>query len=78
MRLIDRRFRVACGLKAFNVLTDDSYLIVDDYLPRRQYHILNNYYDIIEKGNVMVVMKKKKNISPPTQEIIAKYELIAD
>jgi len=73
--LIDGRFRVACGLKSFNVLDDESYLIIDDYLNRPGYHILNNYYDIVERGNVMVVMKKKKDISPPTQEIISKYEL---
>lgn len=74
--LIDGRFRVACGLKSFNVLDDDSYLIIDDYLNRNYYHILNNYYDIVESGNVMVVMKKKKGVSPPTSKIISKYELI--
>ena len=34
------------------------------------YHVVLDYYDIIEKGEIMVVLKKKKNIKPPSKELI--------
>lgn len=78
--LIDGRFRVACCLKCFDVISENCFIIFDDFLNRKQYHIVLNYYDIIEKteDNAMVVLKKKQNCTPPTIEIIEKYELIKD
>jgi protein O-GlcNAc transferase len=78
--LIDGRFRVACCLKCFNVISENCLIIFDDFLNRKHYHIVLKYYDIIERtgDNVMVILKKKTNCIPPTNEIIEKYELIKD
>lgn len=77
---IDGRFRVACCLKSFNVIDSNCFIIFDDFLNRKQYHIVLDYFDIIEKtkDNVMVVLKKKENIKEIPTSLIKKYELIKD
>jgi len=74
--MIDGRFRVACCLKCFDVITDNCVIAFDDFLNRLQYHIVLKYYDIQEKtnDNQMVILKKKSNITIPN-ELIKKYEL---
>jgi len=75
--LIDGRFRVACCLKCFNEIDDDCFIIFDDFLNIEEYHIVLNYYYIVEKTEdcSMVVLKKKKISSVPV-DLIKKYELI--
>ena len=77
--MIDGRFRVACCLKCFNIITDSCYIAFDDFLIRKKYHIILVYYEIVEKteDKRMVILRKKKNISIP-DELIKKYELISD
>ena len=76
---IDGRFRVACCLKCYNNISDESLIAFDDFLNRPQYHIVLDYFDIINKtvDNRMVILKKKKNATIP-EELIQKYELIVD
>jgi protein O-GlcNAc transferase len=76
---IDGRFRVACCLKCYDIIKDNCMIIFDDFLNRPHYHIVLEYFDIIEKtqDNRMVVLKKKKNINI-SKEIIEKYELIKE
>jgi predicted O-methyltransferase YrrM len=75
---IDGRFRVACCLKCYNVIKDDCLIIFDDFLNRPYYHIVLDYFDIVDNtvDNRMVVLKKKQGLQIP-QEIIDKYEMIA-
>ena len=75
---IDGRFRVACCLKCYDIIKDDCLIAFDDFLNRKEYHIVLCYYDIIEKtqDNRMVILKKKKNMNIPN-EIIKYYELIS-
>jgi hypothetical protein len=74
--LIDGRFRVACCLKCFDLINSECFIAFDDFLNRPYYHIVLDYYDIIEQtaDNRMVILKKKSNISVP-REVIEKYEL---
>jgi len=74
---IDGRFRVACCLKCYDIIKKDCIIAFDDFLNRPQYHIVLDYFDIIEKtkDNRMVILKKKNNVSIP-KNIIEKYELI--
>lgn len=74
---IDGRFRVACCLKCFDQINDECIIAFDDFLNRQFYHVVLKYYDIIEKtiDNRMVILKKKKNVLVPREEII-KYESI--
>lgn len=78
--LIDGRFRVACCLKAFNLINDNCIIAFDDFMGRREYHVVLKYFDIIEKtkDNRMVILKKKKSIEKIENEIIEKYELISN
>jgi hypothetical protein len=77
--LIDGRFRVACCLKCFKAINDECIIAFDDFLFRKQYHIVLNYYDIIEKTkDNSLVLLKKKNVEAPNEEIIKEYEKIAN
>ena len=80
MILIDGRFRVACCLKAFDLIHEDCIIIFDDFLSRPQYHVVLEYFNVVDKtqDNQMVVLKKNKNISQIPIELIQKYELIKD
>mgnify|MGYP003387738527 CR=1 FL=1 len=71
--LIDGRFRVMCALKSFKVIDKDCIVLIDDFLNRKSYHILLDYYDIIEKGERMASLKKKENINIP-DDLLKKYE----
>ncbi len=75
--MIDGRFRVACCLKCFDKINQDCLIIFDDFLNRPQYHIVLDYYEIIEKtiDNTMVVLQKKNHIKNIPDELIQKYEL---
>ena len=77
--LIDGRFRVACCLKCYDLINEECYIAFDDFLHRKHYHLVLEYFDIIEKtsDNRMVILKKKKNLNI-LKELIEKYELIED
>tara|TARA_B100001758_G_scaffold36350_2_gene27637 strand:- start:52 stop:624 length:573 start_codon:yes stop_codon:yes gene_type:complete len=74
--LIDGRFRVACCLKCYDIINDDCLIAFDDFLNRDYYHIVLDYFEIVNKteDNRMVILKKKKNVNIP-QNIIQIYEL---
>ena len=78
--LIDGRFRVACCLKCFDIINPECFIAFDDFLNRKHYHIILDYYDIVEEtiDNRMVILQKKKNISSIPINIINKYEIIVN
>lgn len=78
--MIDGRFRVACCLKCFDVIKSDCFIAFDDFLNRKWFHIVLDYYDIVEKttDERMVILQKKKNVTSIPENIIQKYELISD
>jgi len=78
--LIDGRFRAASLLNSFEVINDTTFIAFDDFYgkspPRaKYYHVVLDYYDIVERGDILVILKKK-NVNPPTDAIISKYEKI--
>lgn len=77
--LIDGRFRVACALKTFSCISDTCIVAFDDFLDRSHYHIVLDYYELIDKteDNSMAILRKK-NVAPPSDELLQTYELIAD
>jgi protein O-GlcNAc transferase len=77
--MIDGRFRVACCLKCFDIISDNCFIAFDDFLNRPHYHVVLYFYDIIEKttDNRMVILQKKKGVSFIPQNLIQRYELIA-
>ena len=74
--LIDGRFRVACCLKCFGAVNDSCFIAFDDFFNRPHYHIVLDYYDIVEQtnDNRMVILKKKQDISTIDVNLIQKYE----
>lgn len=77
--LIDGRFRVACCLKCFSEINDNCIIIFDDFLNRKQYHIILNYFDIINMtADKRMVVLKKKCCESPTENLIKTYELVND
>jgi hypothetical protein len=64
--LIDGRFRVACCMKFINLISNNCFIVFDDFLNRPQYQIILDYFDIIEQtqDNRMVILKKKQYIKP--------------
>ena len=77
--MIDGRFRVACCLKCHDIIRDDCLILFDDFLNRKHYHIVLNYFDIKEKtqDERMVVLTKKQGVYVP-RELINKYEAVKD
>lgn len=74
--LIDGRFRVCCALKCHSLINNECKIAFDDFLDRKHYHIVLDYFDIIDKtkDNRMVILKKKNKLVP--EELIKKYEII--
>ena len=73
--LIDGRFRVACCLICFGVINSDCLIAFDDFLNRKHYHIVLNYYEVVEKtlDKRMVILKKKCDIASVPDDIIRQY-----
>lgn len=77
--LIDGRFRVACCLKCFDVISKDCLIAFDDFFIRPKYHVVLDYFDVVEssKDKHMVILKKKENVIMD-KSLIKKYEVIQD
>jgi hypothetical protein len=71
--LIDGRFRVACALKLWEHIPETTFIIFDDFNDRKQYHIVLDHFDIVEKGKRLVVLKKGK--TKPSKRLIDYFEL---
>jgi len=63
-------------LKCYDIIKDDCLIVFDDFLDRPKYHIVLDFFDIVEQtlDNRMVILKKKTNVNIP-QELIEEYEL---
>ena len=73
MILIDGRFRVACALNVLKNIDRDTYVYIHDFTNRPEYHVVLNYYEIVDKADTMVKLRK---IREAPQELIDKYEKI--
>jgi hypothetical protein len=52
---------------------------MDDFIIRKEYYIVLDYYDIVEQtDDKCMVILKKKNVEKPSDEIISRYEVIED
>lgn len=74
--LIDGRFRVACGLNVFKEISNKVLIYFHDFWNRPYYHILLDYYVVIDTADTSVVLKKKKNSPVLTDQLMYKYENI--
>lgn len=69
--LIDGRFRVACGLHLLDKIDNNTIVMAHDFPNRQEYFILKNYYELIETGDILTIMKKKHCC--PTEEEFGRY-----
>lgn len=73
MILIDGRFRVACALKLWDHIHESTNVLFDDFNDRKQYHIVLDFFDVVEKGVKLIVLKKGK--TKPSKRLIEYFEL---
>lgn len=68
--LIDGRFRVACALFCFLALRSD--VLFDDFWDRAEtYAMVLDYFSIMDTRNDrMVVLRKRTDVSPPSDAVI--------
>ena len=71
--LIDGRFRVACGLDIINKIRNDTIVLIHDYINRKSYHILEEYYLKLETWDTLVAFIKRPNVNFIPIEIYNKY-----
>ena len=64
--LIDGRFRVACALDIFPKIRNDTIVLIHDYKPRKQYHILEKFYLKLKSyDSLSLFIKNSKGNSIP-------------
>jgi len=70
---------VACALKCFIAFPITTVIAFDDFKHRTQYHIVLDFFDIIEttQDGSMVILRKK-NVDAPTEDLLSKYSIISD
>jgi hypothetical protein len=71
--LIDGRFRVACGLDIFNKIRNDTIVLIHNYIYRKEYKILENYYLKLKRWNTLAAFIKKPGINIISKHIYQKY-----
>ena len=65
---IDGRARPDCAFKALEYIHDDSIVFIHDFFGRKEYHVVLEYYDIVDSvqdtlvdaGFTMVALRRKK------------------
>lgn len=71
---IDGRFRTACGLHAWTLLSDSGVIGVHDYSTlRKNYLFLEEYFLVVERAATAIIMKPDRSKPGPTPEDIQKY-----
>ena len=75
--LIDGRFRVACCLKVI-LKEPNSVVMIHDYTNRPEYHVLNNFLNIIERVDTLIVATIKKIEKSEVEDLIETYKYILD
>lgn len=68
--LIDGRFRVVSALICHSIIDENCIVLIDDFINRPCYHMaVLDYYDVIEKGERMIALKKKTNKKVSLEEL---------
>jgi hypothetical protein len=75
--LIDGRFRVACCLNAILHTGPECRILIHDFWPRKEYHIVLEFLDVMERLNSFASLRRKKEIdSKKIQKLLRKYQYI--
>lgn len=68
--LIDGRFRVACAIQVMIHCHESTIICIHDYLNRKHYHCLENFMDVLEKKDTLIVFRKRQDISTEERKIM--------
>jgi hypothetical protein len=49
--------------------------MIHDFLVRSSYWVVLQWYDLLEKGDTLVVLRKKDGVPPPSEGVIAWYAI---
>jgi hypothetical protein len=71
---IDGLFRVSCALCVWSEITTRTFVTMHNFVNHRQYWVVLPWYDLIERGDTLVMLRKKEGVDPPPQTIIAWYD----
>jgi len=69
---IDGRFRVACALHVLPFLNESGKIGVHDYMNRKQYHVIEKFYDRVENIDNGAIFVPKKGFVVP-KDVMDKY-----
>ena len=58
--IVDGRARGFCAYIAQYLLKEGGYLLFDDFNPRQYYHGILKYYEVIDGGDTLAVLSKRK------------------
>lgn len=73
--LVDGRFRAACALKAYDYISAEAVVMIHDYRHRTFYHVVEEFFDVQERVEELVVLKKKASVDRARlKKIIERYE----
>ena len=74
--LVDGRFRVASALCSLYKMDENSILLFDDYVSRKQYHVLQDFfYSVKTINNNMKVFKKRNDVNfENVEKMIEEYK----
>ena len=61
--LVDGRFRVACALQLLRTGEKTPLIMVHDFTPREYYHVLLEYFDVVEQADTAVILVRKTPVS---------------
>lgn len=76
--LVDGRWRVACALTAA-LECPNAIFLIHDFKPRVSYHVLYNYFDVIEEVETLIALRVKPNISrEEVLNVIEQYKYRAE
>ena len=77
--LIDGRFRVACALATIMNCKKSTKIMIHDYTFRQYYHILEEFLDIVETIDTLVVFKIKNNVDmKKVEELYNEYKYVKE
>jgi len=73
--LIDGRFRVACALSSLLNIKESCTVLIHDFWNRKELYLLLKYYNVIEKADNLVVLRRKRIKNPKKiQKLIKRYQ----
>ncbi len=76
---IDGRFRVACAIQAVLNSSINTKILMHDYTDREYYHVIEQFLDIVEVVDTMVLFKIKSDIDrEQLLKLYEKYQYISD